>query len=64
MNAYLVVVVVLLIADWIKHVATEVLNLRAATPQAPNGLADIYDPARYAKSQQYLRDNTHYRSFN
>lgn len=63
MNAYLVVVVTLLIADWIKHVVTEVLNLRAATPQAPTGLADIYDPERYAKSQQYLRDNTHFDLF-
>lgn len=63
MNAYLVVVVMLLIADWLKHVATEVLNLRAATPQAPAELADIYEPARYAKAQQYLRDNTHFDLF-
>jgi STE24 endopeptidase len=39
------------------------LNLRAATPQTPTDLADIYDPARYAKSQQYLRDNTHFDLF-
>lgn len=60
MNPYLVIVVFLLVADWLRHVLTEILNLRAATPQAPVELADIYEPAEYARSQRYLRDNTHF----
>ena len=60
MNPYLIIVIILLVADWIRHVATEILNLRAATPVAPVDLADIYEPERYAKSQSYLRDNTQF----
>ena len=60
MNPYLMIVIALLIADWFRHVVTETLNLRAATPEAPTDLADIYDPDRYAKSQRYLRDNTRF----
>jgi STE24 endopeptidase len=60
MNPYLIIVILLLIADWIKHVVIETLNLRAATPQPPEDLADIYEPERYAKSQHYLRTNTHF----
>ncbi len=60
MNPYLIIVIALLIADWIRHVLTETLNLRAASPAAPADLADIYDPDRYAKSQSYLRDNTRF----
>jgi STE24 endopeptidase len=60
MNPYLVIVVFLLVADWLREVVTEILNLRAATPEAPEELADIYEPADYARSQRYLRDNTHF----
>jgi len=60
MNPYLVIVVFLLVADWLREVVTEILNLRAATPEAPAELADIYEPTEYAKSQRYLWDNTHF----
>jgi len=60
MNLFLLIVVFLLVADWLREVVTEILNLRAATPEAPEELADIYEPADYARSQRYLRDNTHF----
>ena len=63
MNPYLIIVISLLIADWLRHLTTEILNLRAATQRAPNELADIYDPERYAKAQRYLRDNTQFDLF-
>ncbi len=60
MNVYLVAVLVLLVADWVMEVITETLNLRAATPQIPGDMADVYDPDRYAESQRYLHDNTRF----
>lgn len=60
MNAYRIIIVCLLLADWLRHIVTESLNLRAATPEAPADLADIYEPGRYAQSQHYLRDNTRF----
>ena len=60
MNPYLIIVIALLVADWLRHVVTEKLNLQAATPEAPADLSDIYDSDRYAQSQNYLRDNTRF----
>lgn len=63
MNGYLVFIIILLLADWVKHVVTEWLNLKVAKPEAPADLADIYEPDRYAQSQRYLRDNTRFDVF-
>jgi STE24 endopeptidase len=60
MNTYLISILFLLLADWLRHITTEWLNLKAATPEAPADLTDIYDPDRYALSQRYLRDNTRF----
>ena len=32
MNPYLVIVIFLLVADWLRELVTELLNLQAATP--------------------------------
>ncbi|MDZ4121113.1 MAG: hypothetical protein U1C33_01735, partial [Candidatus Cloacimonadaceae bacterium] len=58
MNPYLIFIVVLLIAEWLFSLITEILNVKHFSTQVPKELADVYDAEKYAKSQQYLRENT------
>jgi len=59
-NAYAFVVLAALLLDYVLGVVADVLNLRALSTQPPRELADVYDPERYARSQQYTRARTHF----
>ncbi|MFI5307620.1 MAG: M48 family metallopeptidase [Polyangiales bacterium] len=54
-NAYAVVVLLALLAEYLLSVVVDVLNLRAMSPKLPAELADVYDAETYRRSQQYTR---------
>lgn len=40
--------------------AADMLNLRSLKPSPPPGFEDVYDPARYARAQEYTRVRTRF----
>jgi STE24 endopeptidase len=58
MNAYLGLIVVLIIGEWLFSLIVEMLNLQNFSAKVPDELADVYDADKYAKSQAYLRETT------
>jgi STE24 endopeptidase len=59
-NAYAVVVLVAVVAEYAVHLAADVLNLRALSTEPPAGLRDVYDAERYRRSQEYTRARTRF----
>jgi STE24 endopeptidase len=39
---------------------TEILNLKKASPEIPEGFKNSIEPEKYAKSQRYLKEGTHF----
>jgi STE24 endopeptidase len=60
MNGYLVFILALLVFSRILSMVVERLNLRNVSTEIPDEFQGIYDEEKYAKSQNYLRDNTRY----
>ena len=58
MNIYLFVILAVLIGKSILEITVEVLNLRHLSPRLPEEFEGYYDPGRYQKSQDYLRETT------
>lgn len=58
MNIYLVAILAILVGGYLFDLITDLLNLRHLSPDLPDEFKDVYDPARYKKSQDYLRKNT------
>lgn len=58
MNAFFVVIVAALVVEYVLGILSNVLNLSALKPEAPEGLEDVYPPDKYAKSQEYTKVNT------
>jgi STE24 endopeptidase len=59
MNAYALLILAALLADYAVNVAADVLNLRALRPELPPEFSDVYDAASYRRSQEYTRARTH-----
>jgi len=57
-NIYLVVVIIILAANFCLTFITETLNLKNITPEMPDEFTGYYDADKYKKSQDYLRENT------
>ncbi len=55
MNVYGVVIAVALLLKFLVGLAAERLNLRSLKPELPDELRGVYDPQRYAQSQDYTR---------
>ncbi|MBG0791161.1 MAG: M48 family metallopeptidase [Desulfovibrionaceae bacterium] len=55
MNAYLIVILASLLAAWLLGLLSDLLNSRAMRPSIPPEFADVFDPATYARSQEYTR---------
>ena len=55
MNPYLVFVVISLVAAGALSLYLERLNLKSLAPAAPPDLADVHDPVKYKRSQEYAR---------
>jgi STE24 endopeptidase len=57
MNPYLIFVLIVIIGHYLLDLLVDVLDLKRLSPNLPEEFAGYYDAERYAKSQQYLRDN-------
>jgi STE24 endopeptidase len=55
MNLYGLIILFALLADFILGAVADWLNLKALDPKLPAEFADCYDPAEYARSQEYTR---------
>lgn len=58
MNLFGQIILFTLIGTWLIKLAADLMNLRAASPTLPEAFRDVYDPADYRRSQEYLRANT------
>ncbi|MFH1619945.1 MAG: M48 family metallopeptidase [bacterium] len=55
---YLAIVLAVLAGDYLLEVAVEKLNLSRISTMLPEEFKGFYDPGRYEKSQEYIKDNT------
>ncbi|UCC94320.1 MAG: M48 family metallopeptidase [Candidatus Omnitrophota bacterium] len=60
MNIYLVIILLILIGECILSFVVESLNVKHARSQLPEEFSDTFDAERYKRSQEYLRENTHF----
>ncbi len=60
MNVIAAIILVTLFADALLHGAADVLNLKTLRRELPDAFRGVYDEARYARSQDYLRANTRF----
>ena len=58
MNVFFVIILVAVVVEFLLGVVSNLLNLSALKPEAPEGLEDVYEPDKYAKSQEYTKVNT------
>ncbi len=63
MNLFLLVVLVLLIADYLLRNGVDLVNLRHVQTEIPDEFQGWYDEEKYSKSQQYLKDSTRFDVF-
>jgi len=60
MNGYLIFILALLLFSRILSLVVERLNLSNLSTEIPEEFHGIYDEEKYAKSQNYLKDNTRF----
>ncbi len=60
MNAFFVIILAAVIVEFVVDVVSNLLNLRALKPEAPEGLEDVYEPDEYRRSQEYTRITTRF----
>jgi STE24 endopeptidase len=60
MNIYGLIILAALLADYILGMVADWLNLRALDPELPAEFAGVYDPEKYARSQEYTRTKTRF----
>ena len=58
MNAFFVIILAAVVVEYLLGVVSNLMNLSALRPEAPEGLEDVYEPDKYAKSQEYTKVNT------
>ena len=58
MNVFFVIILAAVVVEFLLGVVSNLLNLSALRPEAPEGLEDVYEPDKYAKSQEYTKVNT------
>jgi STE24 endopeptidase len=58
MNAYALIVLAALLAEYAVHLFADALNLRTLGDGVPEEFRDVYDPAAYRRSQEYTRTKT------
>ena len=58
MNIYLIVILIILVGEYLLDVITEWLNIRCLSPEVPESFKGYYDEEKYARSQNYTRENT------
>jgi STE24 endopeptidase len=60
MNGYALLVLLALAFEHALLLLADLLNLRSLRPELPGEVRHVYDPARYARSQQYARERTRF----
>ena len=60
MNAYLIIILAILIVSYFLDLAVESLNLKNIAPELPGEFEGYYDSEKYRNSQEYLRENTRF----
>lgn len=58
MNIYLFVILLILVGEYFLNLTVETINLRNLKTGLPKEFHGIYDPDKYKKSQQYLKETT------
>jgi len=62
-NAYLIIILIILIGRYILSLVVERLNITRLTPDLPVEFEGYYDADEYSKSQRYTRENTRFGLF-
>ncbi|MGH9856914.1 MAG: M48 family metallopeptidase, partial [Acidobacteriota bacterium] len=60
MNAFGAIILLTILGKFFIDTLARWLNVRSLDPGAPPELRDLYDPAEYARSQEYARVNTRF----
>jgi len=60
MNAFFVIILVALVLQFVLHLVTNLLNLRALKLELPPTLEGVYQPEEYRNSQEYTRATTRF----
>ena len=60
MNAIAIIILTALLADFLLHLAADVLNIRASASGIPERFRDLFTPERYRQAREYLRMHTRF----
>ena len=60
MNGFAILILAVLVAEYSLSAVSSILNLRALSPALPSEFGGVFDPDRYARSQQYTRTGTRF----
>ena len=60
MNTVAIIILTAIIFDYALNGLADYLNLKMLRNELPDAFRGLYDPARYRKSQQYLKINTRF----
>lgn len=60
MNIWLLFILTVIIFSYLLELLVSTLNLKALSPILPQEFEDVFDGARYEKSQQYTRETTRF----
>ncbi len=63
MNIYLIIVLAIIVFRYLLETTSDLLNLKAVSPDIPKEFDGYYDAEKYAKSQAYLRETTRWGLF-
>jgi len=63
MNPYLVLLLILMVGGSLFDLWVNRLNICSSKVEVPGEFRDVYDPAKYAKAQSYLRENVQFDDF-
>lgn len=58
MNSWLILILVILVANFVLETIVSILNLKALSPELPAEFSDVFDKSEYEKSQRYTKVNT------
>ena len=60
MNAFLIIILVILVGDYVLGLVVDILNVKHLKTQLPEAFSGYYDAEKYKKSQEYLKENTQF----
>ncbi|MAJ45058.1 MAG: peptidase M48 [Candidatus Marinimicrobia bacterium] len=63
MNIYFLIIISAIVFEFLLSIVVNKLNLNALSPKLPEEFSDVYDKEKYAKSQDYTRENTKFSFF-